>query len=927
MSGRTIQNRYVLRNLIGRGGMGEVYQALDPVLDRTLAVKLLPAHLVGDADIRERFLTEARLAASLSHPNIVSVFDFGETGEMIFIAMPLVRGQSLDALLRDSAPLPLDLVRQILVQLGSALDHAHEHGMVHRDIKPGNVVLTPDNRVLLMDFGVAKNAGSAQSMTQTGAFVGTPRYGAPEIIQGGPVDHRADLYSLGVVAYELVTGQPPFSGDDFWRIAMQHVKEEPAPLSDARPDTPASLNAAILRLLAKSPDDRFDSAGEFLVDAFEAKSPQSGSFQLEAPGTSSRGSLFSRLASMLFGPGGGSQGSRPKPEALGESETSRTPPGTGVTRVLPASHDAPGSAEDASHTMIVPIPSPPPLAASGDVCDQTMIVNIGDAASALELSKVPVALALIASADPRAVGQRVSLDQLTFLIGRDERCDLTLPADAQISRRHVQIEREDGAFRVRDCGSANGAFVNGVRLADGQPLPLMIGDVLTLSSATALRFVADIAPLGDLCGELLDGRYVLEREVYKSLKASTYLAQDTRLPRTVAVKVFSPGLASLADYRGAYEREADIATLLNHPGIRKVIDRGEATTTVDGRQVRLPYLCMDEMQGGNLEHRLGRGEPPPMSLLLDWFAALSDALEYAHGAGIVHAGLKPGAILFDEQDRPYLSDFAQASDGEAAPGSTVLGSPAFMAPEQWHGKPCTPLTDQYSLACLFYLMLAGSLPHEGQAEPHIRQRNFQRGAEPVHSRAAQAKHDPVPPAASGVIARAMSMDPEARYLSVGEFGEALISAIKTSRRSSDLPKIFLSYRREASAGWAVLFARELRAQHRIDVFVDTERRDSAVLFPERLSEAIADCDVFVCLLADDTLESEWVSEEVRLATEFGKPMVPVFQESYRALPARPVPRSHTYTRCCGTTAYICWTAAIFTSTTQSPISPALCSAR
>ncbi|MEL7449963.1 MAG: protein kinase [Pseudomonadota bacterium] len=932
MSGQTIQDRrYELKDLIGRGGMGEVYRAHDPLLDRTLAIKLLPAHLVGDPEIRERFMTEARLAASLSHPNIVSVFDFGETGEMIFIAMPLVEGQNLDALIAESAPLPFDLVEQILTQLGSALDHAHENGLIHRDIKPGNVVLTPDRRVLLMDFGVAKSAASTQSMTQTGAFVGTPKYGAPEIIKGEPVDFRADLYSLGVVAYELITGQPPFSGDDFVRVAMRHVNEDPAPLADARPDTPAALSAAVLRLLAKVPADRFNSANHFLAEAYGRDLPYPARRSTDRPPgkakASSGPSLAERFAKALLKfPYIGTKAEQAGPRDSAPARESATPPATDRSPTHRGSITAPGIADAtvppstppataapvaSDMTMIrpTPAPAPPPPQPISDGGAHTMIVNIGDVATASALSQVPVALTLIASEDPRAVGQRIPLDRFAFVIGRDEQCDFTLATDRQISRKHVQIEREDGAFRVRDCGSSNGAFVNGVRLAGGQPLPLMIGDVLTLSDASAVRFVADIAPLGDLCGHQLDGRYLLEREVYSSLKATTYIARDARLPRTVAVKVFSPGLAALADYRQAYEREADIAARLNHPGIRKVIDRGEATATLEGKTVTLPYLCMNEMQGGNLDNRLGEAsgkradkpadkpadkqEPPTMDQMLDWVSALSEALDYAHGCGVVHAGLKPGAILFDEQDRPYLSDFAQGSDAEMATGTNMLGSPAFMAPEQWDGKPCTPASDQYSLACLFYRVLSGALPHEGQAEPHIRKRNFQRGAEPVHRQAVHNDRVKVPPAASGVLARAMDSDPAARYPSVGAFGQALVAAIKTNRRASDLPKIFLSYRREASAGWAVLFARELRTQHRIDVFVDTERRDSAVLFPDRLSEAIANCDVFVCLLADDTLDSSWVREEVRLAMEFGKPMVPVFQESYRTLSGDQEPHVHT----------------------------------
>ncbi len=849
---------YELGELIGRGAMGEVYRATQASLGRQVALKILPDHLYANPDFRERFVTEARIAARLQHPNIVSIFDVGEADGVTFIAMSLVEGQSLDQ--RIEGGLTFSFIENVLRQLASALDYAHDQGFLHRDVKPGNVFITPDSRVLLMDFGIAKAMDGNSNLTTPGFLVGTPKYSAPETIRGERIDRRSDLYSMGVLAFEMVAGRPPFDGKDPLQVAMQHTQEPVPELRRLRDGVPPPLQSAIEKLLAKTPDQRFATAQAFIAAAF---SPDSRS-------KSTRGGLFSGLLSRIFGTRGPTEADRPvasppfpqrSPSAEPGGQT--VPPGT-VIAPMPPPAELP-SASGAAQELPVP--------------DGTMIVNIKpDKAGAGMI--VPVAMTLIASPDPNEIGRRVALSQFPFVIGRGNDAGLSLCGDLGISRRHLEINYRDGGFRISDH-STNGTFING-RLLVGEESVLLVGDTLILSNQTTLRFVADVPRLDDLTGVLLDDRYELEKELYASIKAAVYIARDTRLPRTLTIKVFSPSLAKLADYRDAYQREADVAAKLMHPHIRKVIDRGESTLRLDDREVVVPYLCMDVMRGGNLSERLARSDSPPeLARLRDWISSLADALAYAHRVGVVHGGLKPSAILFDDRDQPFLADFAQAKTEEGTSSALLLGAPAYMAPEQWDGLTPTEATDQYAFACLIYLMLTGSTPYEGQADPKVRQRNYERGPAALHEQARRAGRPAVPDAVSGVVAKALNNSPDERYPTVAAFAATLDQAIVTGRRSDGRARVFLSYRRDASAGWAVLFARELREKHSIETFLDNERRDSAIHFPQKLKHAIAACDVFVCLLAGDTLESAWVREEIRLAHQYGRPMVPVFQESYR----------------------------------------------
>jgi serine/threonine-protein kinase len=261
--GDLLADRYELEELVGSGGMSSVYRAHDGVLDRPVALKVLHERLTGDREYLERFRREAQMVAGLVHQNIVTVIDRGEDGGRPFIVFEYVGGENLKQLVARDGPLPVVRVLELGVQIARGLAYAHENGYVHRDVKPQNVLLNGDGEAKVTDFGIARSLDVEHGVTQTGAVLGTSDYIAPEQAQGRRAGERTDVYSLGVVLYELLTGAPPFSGENFVAVAMQHINEPVPPVAEQRPDVPPRLDAAVRRALAKEPERRFATMEEF----------------------------------------------------------------------------------------------------------------------------------------------------------------------------------------------------------------------------------------------------------------------------------------------------------------------------------------------------------------------------------------------------------------------------------------------------------------------------------------------------------------------------------------------------------------------------------------------------------------------------------------------------------------------------------------
>jgi beta-lactam-binding protein with PASTA domain len=264
-------DRYEVEGRIGAGGMAEVWRGHDRVLNRTVAIKTLLPQFASDASFVDRFRREAQAAARLNHPGIVSVYDSGTDGDTPYIVMEFIEGRTLADYLASGKTIPPMESAKIAQDIAEALAVAHAQGVIHRDIKPANVMVTRDGKLLVMDFGIARLISGPETAPQTSAVLGTASYLSPEQAQGQPVDARTDIYALGVVLYEMLTGRPPFTGDSPMAIAYKQVNATPPAPSSANPDVPPELDAVVMRALSKNPANRYQSGKEFADDLERAR--------------------------------------------------------------------------------------------------------------------------------------------------------------------------------------------------------------------------------------------------------------------------------------------------------------------------------------------------------------------------------------------------------------------------------------------------------------------------------------------------------------------------------------------------------------------------------------------------------------------------------------------------------------------------------
>lgn len=340
---RVLSGRYELVETVGRGGMGEVWRGIDRELGRAVAVKVLPPELTRHEEFRTRFRREARTVASLTHRGIAVLHDVGEDtgGEEVvpYLVMEFIEGRTLAEVLGDG-PLTMERSAAIMRDVADALAHSHAQGLVHRDVKPSNVMITADGQVKILDFGIAKVvADTATRLTATGMTVGTPAYLSPEQIHGTAVDARTDQYSLGCLFYELLTGRPPFTGDSPFAVMNQHLAKDPVPPSALRPQLPGAVDSVVLRALAKQPEQRFLGMGA-LRDAL-GNLHSGGSLAGTAGGTRLAGPQ--EQVAVPAGPPPAARVAQPAPPAPPQPASAPTiPPVAGTGAAAPPAAPAPG---------------------------------------------------------------------------------------------------------------------------------------------------------------------------------------------------------------------------------------------------------------------------------------------------------------------------------------------------------------------------------------------------------------------------------------------------------------------------------------------------------------------------------------------------------------------------------------------------------
>ena len=265
MIGTLLSGRYEILELIGTGGMANVYKARCTYLNRYVAIKVLKDEFKNDEDFLKRFNIESQAAAGLSHTNIVSVYDIGNENDMHFIVMEYVEGKTLKEYLAQNGALPWDKAVDFAIQIASALQHAHRKGIVHRDIKPQNIIVTKDETLKVTDFGIARAVSTFTMKVEDGAM-GTVHYCSPEQARGGYTDEKSDVYSLGIVMYEMLTGKLPFESDNSVSVALKHMQEEAVAPSEIVPEIPTGVEEIVIKAMAKNQNDRFQTAGEMLIE-------------------------------------------------------------------------------------------------------------------------------------------------------------------------------------------------------------------------------------------------------------------------------------------------------------------------------------------------------------------------------------------------------------------------------------------------------------------------------------------------------------------------------------------------------------------------------------------------------------------------------------------------------------------------------------
>jgi len=283
MTALSTLGRYEIVAELGKGAMGVVYKANDPMLNRTVAIKTInmaEAEQDGVMEYEARFYHEAKAAGGLNHPNIIIIYDIGKSGHLVYMAMEYVEGKELRHLLSAGQPLPIAKAADIAAQVAEGLAYAHEHQVIHRDIKPANILITADGRAKIADFGIARMR-STETRTQTGVIMGSPKYLSPEQVVGKRADHRSDIFSLGVILYQCLTGVTPFNGEGLSALMYQITNHDPNPPSAANPQVPVMLDYIIAKVLTKSPDARYQTATDLANDLRECIK------QLESPQTPS----------------------------------------------------------------------------------------------------------------------------------------------------------------------------------------------------------------------------------------------------------------------------------------------------------------------------------------------------------------------------------------------------------------------------------------------------------------------------------------------------------------------------------------------------------------------------------------------------------------------------------------------------------------
>jgi serine/threonine protein kinase len=677
-------DEYLLRDMLGKGGMATVYLGFDIRLKRRAAIKVINTSLRGNPEYAARFEREARAIAQLKHPYIVGIYRYGEVEGLPYIAMEHIKGTNLAAVLatyrQQNELIPHPAISRIMRQVCQALDYAHKNAVIHRDIKPSNIMLDQEGNAILTDFGLVLLNDDTRGET-----LGTPQYMAPEqVISSAAAVPQSDLYSVGIILYEMLTASLPFDAEHPHDVTMMQLMEPPPSPRKRNPNLSLELEVVLLKALAKEAEHRYPN-GAALIEALD--------------------------------------------QAL-------------QIRPVPAPGSTPGagqSAPEAPLTVSKALPTEPEVQPKTRPATMSLYI----------LNNVRALLADLADQLPQAGLTRFFVDVPTFKPVRQQL--------AQSKHKADMIER----------------------LLEYAEQTVQVDGLLALLEARYPDLYAKHQPYyelirtgqGDLVGRNL-GKYHIVEWLGRGGMADIYKAYQSGLARFVAIKVIYNYLADSEDFIERFEREAMAMARLHHANIVQVLDFD--------RDDDLHYMVLEFIDGptlqAELDARSATAERFPLAEVVRIFEALTGAIDYAHGHGMIHRDLKPSNIMFTPNRRVVLTDFGIVRLKDA-PHYTLtriaMGTPAYMAPEQARGEPVDERSDIYSMGVMLYELATGRLPFDAD-NPVVIMLALEEDSWP---RPTQVNPD-LPPAVEQIILKAMHKNPAGRFQTAGELARSLQAAVQ-----------------------------------------------------------------------------------------------------------------------------------------------------
>jgi serine/threonine-protein kinase len=896
---------YEITAVIGTGGMATVYRAIQGNLGRAVAIKMLkmlsPA-FGDDVGFMRNFEREARVTAQLEHPSIIPIYEFGAYQNRPYLVMRLLEGGTLAGRLRDGARFNPVQAEIVLSAVAGALDHAHRRGVIHRDIKPGNVLFDLEDKPYLSDFGIAQLSSYSESgLTGATMITGTPLYMAPEQWIGAVMDARADIYALGILVYEMLTGRTPFKVETPYALMQQHINEAPPPLHEIAPDLAPELTPIVLKALMKGTADRYATAGAF-ADAFrvhlrENAARYAGLDTTLPPARAAMRAPNDPITAIFdtFAP--------PAPPMDKKSAATPLPPMGAPPMVAPPQSAYRGRSARATSSTAIILAGAAALigvliiALNGLTPDEGGSINVGAAALLIGVIGIGIGAAAFARTNARTRSLPPPKPTLT-----DTQTWYEIPLTMREAAESPDVrapDKQDAAPtpllpvtesskeqiapppppRERDALYDTREFdVYTMERGESEPLPIrrfvpppfepFRSSPVPPPAVRRARVLSDFAEGDEFAG------YRLLKRLDSGDANRVYHAINTRNERPVALKLMQ-GANERAFSR--FKQESLILDSLQHPHIVQFLDFGVEEGCI--------YLVMPLLTGRSLKSRITAGGLS-VPVVIDWTSKFTSALTYIHARAIVHRDFRPVNIVFSADETPYLTEFSIAKriGEEQALGLTmageVLGTPGYIAPEQRLMGEVSPASDQYSLAVVAFEMLTGVMPFD--APKSMMDNLYAKAKRATTIRAA------LPSAVDEVLLRGMALRPDERYDDVRAFCTALEAALMTpkavippplvspdlspSRSTAPTGHVFISYSR-AQKEYARRIADWLTGAG-FDVWID-DQIDYGDDWWRTIVHAIETCGAFLVIMSPEAEASDWVQREVGNALKFKKPLYPL----------------------------------------------------